>query len=118
MRLDVLQRLVDIRSAAILILEYTNDITESEYLVDTRTRDAVDRRLAIIGEALGKLVRLDASFALLFPETPQIVGLRNVIIHEYEQVDDYLIWRLVQHEVPRLLRRVQEEIHRREGADI
>lgn len=117
MRPDALQRLVDVNAAATLIFDYTHAMTEEEYLADTRTRDAVDRRLAIIGEALGRLVRLDDSYALLFPETPKIVGLRNVLIHEYEQVDDELIWDLVQFQLPGLVQRVQVEIDRLKGAE-
>ncbi len=117
MRLEAVQRLTGIQSAVDLILSYTANFTEQDDLSDVRMRDAVDRRPAIIGEALGRLATLDEAMATTFPEAPQIIALRNVRIHEYGQVDDALIWRLVQQEMPSLLQRVRAEIRRIEGAE-
>lgn len=38
---------------------------------------------------------MDASLAYTVPEIPRIVGLRNRLIHGYDQVDDQLIWDIV-----------------------
>ncbi len=35
-------------------------------------------------------------------------GLRNVIVHEYFGVDLEVVWRVIEHDLPALKRRVQE----------
>jgi uncharacterized protein with HEPN domain len=72
------------------------------------TRDAVERRLGIIGEALSRAAVLEPRLVDRVPELRQIVGLRNRVIHGYDAVDDEIICDVVQHELPRLHARVAE----------
>jgi uncharacterized protein with HEPN domain len=53
----------------------------------------VERQLAIIGEAVRHLQRLDPSLAL--NDAKDIVGMRNRLIHSYDNVDDKLVWQVV-----------------------
>jgi uncharacterized protein with HEPN domain len=52
MRLETLRRLEDIRQAAEIVVSYTQGKGVDDYLADTMLRDAVERRLEIIGEAV------------------------------------------------------------------
>jgi uncharacterized protein with HEPN domain len=65
-------------------------------------RAAVERELTVIGEALN---RLSASARSANPNIaiPEIVGLRNRIIHEYEWIEDDRIFGLVTERVPELI---------------
>ena len=60
-------------------------------------QDAIIRRLEIIGEASN---RLPKEMLEHYPEIPwrQIIGFRNIAIHEYFRVDLHLIWSLVESE--------------------
>ena len=66
------------------------------YERDDMVRDAVERRLGIIGEALNRAAVLEPALVDRVPELRQIVGLRNRVIHGYDAVDDEIVWDVVQ----------------------
>lgn len=55
----------------------------------------MERQFEIIGEALNRAVRDDEALVDKVPEIPRIVGLRNRLIHDYDAVDDELVWDVV-----------------------
>lgn len=65
-------------------------------------RDAVERRLGIIGEALNRAADFDPELWEQVPEFHRIVGLRNRVIHGYSLVDNEVIWDVVQNKLPPL----------------
>ena len=75
--------LQDILSAIERIEEYTSQ-GEAYFLSHSR-------QLSVIGEASAKLTR---SFRIKYPEIPwkKIVGMRNIIIHDYSVIDLPIIW--------------------------
>lgn len=72
------------------------------YQQDVRTRRATERNLEIMGEAVGRILKLDPAFALA--NARQIVATRNRIIHGYDTVSDELIWSIVVRHLPQLKR--------------
>lgn len=62
----------------------------SSYATDFKTVDAVERRLSIIGEALWKANKIDNG--LLISNKSKIIGLRHIIIHDYDIVDTATVW--------------------------
>ena len=67
-------------------------------------RFAVERAFAIIGEALAQLARVDAAIAARLSEYRSIVAFRNILVHAYAQVDDRIVWGIVQSKRPVLIR--------------
>ena len=65
-------------------------------------RDAVERRLSIIGEALHRAEMLEPTIANELPELHEIVGMRNRLIHGYAEVNDGIIWNAVKTMLPDL----------------
>jgi len=65
-------------------------------------RSAVGRQFEILGEALNRLDRLDATLAARVPNLRQIVAFRNVLIHGYALIDRARVWRVVQDDLPTL----------------
>ena len=65
-------------------------------------QDAILRRITIIGEATK---RLSPEFRLQHPEIPwkQMAGMRDVITHDYDEVDLDDVWGVVQRDLPQLL---------------
>lgn len=86
-----------------LIEQYSEDMLEPEFKKNRPLQDAIIRRLEIIGEAVKNL---PASFRTKHPEIPwkQIAGMRDILIHEYFDVDLDLTWRVVKQELPRIKR--------------
>lgn len=71
-----------------------------EYVVDIKTKRAIERDLEIIGEAANRILRKDKNFKLTNVE--KIIGTRNRIIHGYDRISDDLIWSIVINHLPRL----------------
>lgn len=85
------------------IMEDTAGQTLEGYLGDRRTRQAVERNLLIIGEALVRLRNVDPETAARISDLHRVIGLRNRLAHGYdEEIDDTLVWRAVSESLPTL----------------
>jgi uncharacterized protein with HEPN domain len=93
--------LIDILEAARLAMEYVRGKTREEFLNDVQVQDAVMRRLAIIGEAAR---RVSEATRQDMPELAwrEMVGMRNIVVHEYDDVDLDVIWDAVTRDLPPL----------------
>ncbi|HEY1159231.1 MAG TPA: HepT-like ribonuclease domain-containing protein [Terracidiphilus sp.] len=106
MRLEARKYLYDIQEAAALAAQFTADKDFAEYQRNPMLRLAVERAFAIIGEALVQLTRLDAVLAARITESHSIIAFRNILVHAYAQVDDRIVWGIVQTKLPVLVREV------------
>ena len=102
MTIEPRQRLLDVLMACRAIGRHTAGMDFAAYERDEKTRDAVERRLGIIGEALNRAAFLDPSLADRIPELRKIVGLRNRVIHGYDAVDHEIVWDVVENKLPLL----------------
>ena len=103
MRLEAKKLLYDINRAADLLAEGK---TFDHYLGDAMLRAAVEREFEIIGEAISRLVKLDESLAARISEYRRIVAFRNILIHGYADIDNRLVWDVVEAKLPVLRREV------------
>jgi uncharacterized protein with HEPN domain len=78
----------------------------SEYSSNLTVIDAVERRLAIIGEALWKITKLDPE--LKVTDQKKIIGLRHILVHDYDLIDDGTIWKIVQNSLDILKEELQK----------
>jgi len=96
----------DMLEAARAIVDFMQDLTLEEFLAPGRDREmvrlAVERNLEILGEAAR---RVSSGLRDEHAEIPwkEIVGLRNVISHEYDKVNYTEIYRIVRERVPELI---------------
>ena len=92
----------DMFTAAKGLVASLKDVGLKEYRANGELRLTVERRIEIIGEAAR---RLSASFKSAHQEIPwrRIIAQRNVLIHDYDEIDHERIWRLAVEEIPRLL---------------
>ena len=76
--------------------------TFKEYTADENLRLAVERRIEIIGEAAA---RVSFSFREAHPQVPwrKIIAQRNVLAHEYGDVEDEILWQVVTVSLPELI---------------
>lgn len=89
-----------------LIEEYSEDLTTDKFKRNIALQDAIIRRLEIIGEAVKNI---PTSFKAKYPEIPwkQMAGMRDVLIHEYFDVDLSLTWSVVKRELPSIKTKLQ-----------
>ena len=63
---------------------------------------AVERNLEIIGEAVNRILKRDSSYEKIIRSSKSIIGLRNQIIHGYDNISDESIWAVILTHVPKL----------------
>jgi uncharacterized protein with HEPN domain len=83
--------------------------TFSEYTSNFMLIDAVERRLAIIGEALWKLTKLDKDIKI--SDQKKIIGLRHILVHDYDLIDDASIWKIVNNNLEILKEELQKYLN-------
>ncbi|MFT3872005.1 MAG: DUF86 domain-containing protein [Nocardioides sp.] len=64
---------------------------------------AVERKLEVAGEALNKLRKADPVTAERIPHVHKVIGMRNVLIHGYAEVDPHQVWVAATEDVPNLI---------------
>jgi uncharacterized protein with HEPN domain len=69
---------------------------------------AVGRQFTIIGEALVRLRRIAPDIAERIPDIAEIVAFRNVLVHNYDNISNDELWKIVQNDLPQLQRVVTE----------
>jgi len=77
-------------------------MTFDDYLSDRRTRQAVERNFEIIGEVLIRLGRADPTLVARISRHRQVIDFRNRLAHGYDDIDEELVWEIIQHAVPAL----------------
>ena len=92
----------DMLDAARSVLEFTTGVTHDDYLGDRKLQLAVERALEIIGEA-ARLV--SPTFKANHAEIPWkvMIGQRNVLAHEYGEINQERIWLVASRRIPELI---------------
>ena len=93
--------LLDISNAIDSIFEYLGENKNfNEYESNKLLRRAVERELEIIGEATNRILKIDPNVSI--PNSRRIVDLRNWVIHAYDNVDNVIIWGIINKDLPEL----------------
>lgn len=108
----VLKWLYDIQNSISEIETYFDSFPKdfNSYKANTLLKRAIERNLEIIGEAVNRILKSDPSFPI--ENAGRIVGLRNQIIHSYDNdnISDENIWAILLKHLPLLKRDVAELI--------
>jgi len=107
MQLEAKKYLYDIQQAAARIAEFTAGKQFEDYHGNAMLRAAVERQFEIIGEALAQLARLREPLVARISEHRRIIAFRNILIHGYADVDDRIVWDVIQGKLPVLRREVE-----------
>ena len=108
MKLEARKYLHDIERAATLIEEFVAGKAAADYAEDAMLRSAVERQFEVIGEAVGQLAKTDESVVERISDFQRIIAFRNILIHGYADVDDRLVWNVVETRLPSLFAEVQK----------
>jgi len=94
--------LVDMFQAAQTVCRFLAGKAWEDYERDEMLRHAVERNIEIVGEAAR---RLSPAYRNGHPEIPwrPIMATRHILAHEYDEVDNRIVWRIGTTHVPELL---------------
>ncbi|MCX5963044.1 MAG: DUF86 domain-containing protein [Cyanobacteria bacterium] len=97
-----LQFLLDMLQSAELIVTYINQCKKDEFIDNTQLQDSVIRRLLVIAEAAR---RVSEATRQTLPNISwqEINGMRNRLVHDYDDVNLNIVWDVVQFEIPPLI---------------
>jgi uncharacterized protein with HEPN domain len=97
--------LFDIKQSIEYIQSYIADHDNlAAFAEDVMTLDAIERRVAIIGEATFKLKKM----GVLFAATDSLINRRNTIVHQYDEFTPRAIWRHIHEDLPAILTEVSD----------
>lgn len=108
MQLEVKKLLFDVQQAAEKITKFVSGKTFTDYEVDDLLISGVERQFEIMGEALNQLSKIDAGIAAQISDYKQIIAFRNILIHGYANIDNRLVWNIVENKLPVLLQQVTD----------
>ncbi len=98
--------LIDILQAARLVQIGVEGVSKEALARDWMRLSAVTRQIEIMGEATK---RLSKNFKEAHPEIPwrKMAGMRDVLIHAYDNLDIDDIWDTAKEDVPQLVARIE-----------
>jgi uncharacterized protein with HEPN domain len=107
--------LEDILAAIGRIEEYTKG-GRKRFLASEMMQDAVIRQLSVVGEAASKLPK---TLRARHPSIPwkEMVGMRNILIHDYSAINIRRIWETVRNDLPDLHEAVRGMLDRHPPKD-
>lgn len=85
------------------------DQSYDAYREDGLCRDALLMNILQIGEAANRLSD-ECKETLGNLPWGDIIGTRNVIVHGYKQIDDQIIWNVIEKDVPILKEQIEKAI--------
>lgn len=100
------QALIDISTAIQQTLLYAQGIERHHLQAEDEKQAAILYRLIIIGEATK---RLSDELRKQYPMIPwrQMAGLRDVVIHDYDELDFDILWNVIHINLPDILPEIQ-----------
>ncbi|MGD1907474.1 MAG: DUF86 domain-containing protein [Leptolyngbyaceae cyanobacterium] len=106
------EALVDIVEAIKLILQYSANQDFDALATNIEKQDAILRRITIIGEATKRLTQ---DFRVQHPNIAwkEMAGMRDVITHDYDEVDLNEVWTVIREDLPQLLSELEPLIPNR-----
>ena len=84
------------------VLRHTAGKARDDYEREELLRDAVERKIEIVGEAARRLTK---AFRDQHPQVPWrvIMATRHILAHDYDDVDNDIVWRIVTDHIPALI---------------
>ncbi len=103
---EVKKYLWDILQAIERLEQATGFITFEQFSGDILKVNAVERNFEIIGEALKRIRNLQPDIQIT--DYAKIIGMRNIIAHNYDAVEPVTLWGTIKKNIPVLKQEIQQ----------
>ena len=102
-----MQRVYHVLEQAELIRSRVEGISYERLLENDLLLDALMHNVTVIGEAVRAM---DVEFRASHAEIPwrSIVGMRNILVHQYDDVDCSILWEVVTHDIPAIVPKLEK----------
>lgn len=80
------------------------------FLDDSMFRNAIERQIGIIGEAMTKILQIMPDIPIT--DARKIKGTRNYLIHAYDSLQPFTIWGIVINYLPKLKEEVIQLLYK------
>lgn len=94
--------LTDMASAADFIARHMDGVGLDVYVANDLLRLAIERQFEVVGEAARRIALTDPAIAGQISELPRIIVFRNVLAHDYDEIDNALVIAIVHTHLPAL----------------
>jgi len=108
MKDEIRKHLHDIREAARAIKGFALGKGLEDYKADELLRSGVERKFEIIGEALSRLARDAPDVLKRIRDHRDIISFRNILAHGYDNIDELIVWGIIEEDLDHLLEDVNE----------
>lgn len=98
--------LLDMLSSARDVAEFASGLTFTQFEQDRLRWSAILKAMEIIGEAASRLSD-ETKEAHPEIEWQKIVGMRHHLVHGYSDIDNELVWKAIQEDIPFLISRLE-----------
>lgn len=104
---EVKRYLFDISTAINSIFDYLGEKRDFfEFQRNKLLRRGIEREFEIIGEAVNRTLKKAPEISIT--NAKRIVQTRNFIIHNYDKVDETIIWGIISNDLPKLKTEIDE----------
>ncbi|WP_037586955.1 HepT-like ribonuclease domain-containing protein [Stenoxybacter acetivorans] len=98
------------KDAAFRAVSFIEGLTETDFMEDERTQQAVAMSLVVIGESAARICEQCPEFIAKYPEIPwqAMRGMRNRIAHGYFEINFHTVWETTVQNLPDLLQKLEQ----------
>ncbi|MBU0519976.1 DUF86 domain-containing protein [bacterium] len=98
--------LLDMLLSARKGIEFISNATEKTFLADEILQNAVIRIIIVTGEAA---TRISDESKTKYSQIPwrEIIGMRNILVHDYAKINLSQIWFTITNEIPKLIEHLE-----------
>ncbi|MGI8829833.1 MAG: HepT-like ribonuclease domain-containing protein [Candidatus Limnocylindria bacterium] len=102
------ERLDDIRDASLMAMRFLDGRQRQDLLVDEVLAAALTQKIIVIGEAAGAVT---SATKRRLPDVPWqlMIGMQNVVVHAYWEIDRGELWRTVTEDLPAVIKALDAE---------
>lgn len=93
---------LQIYNACRLLEDFKKGLSFEAFKTDLKSQSAILHQLLVLGEATK---RLSQDFKNTHPELPwrSMAGMRDKLIHAYDQIDYLMVWNTLEQNIPELI---------------